>query len=118
MSKILFFCKIIDQLEKTLTIFLLIDSLAIKPAVICLPETWLAYDGDTDCYQLPGYQKMITSERKTKGGCVSFLVKINTRWHLISKFSNSHCQALTVRFKLNDINVLVTRFYKKTEYLY
>ena len=57
--------------------------------------------------------KMIACNRKTKGRGVSIFVKNKKRWQLISKLSNIQCQALTVRFKLNDLNVLVTTIYVK-----
>ena len=86
----------------------MIDGLAINSSVICLAETWLAVDRDTDCYQLPGYQKMMACNRKTKGRSLSIFVKNNIRWDLICQLIKVHCQELTVRFKLNDVNVLVT----------
>ena len=115
MSKIFILLQNIRSIRKNFDEFnLLIVGFAIKPSAICLTEIWLADDGDTDCYQLPGYQKMITCNRKTKGGVVSIFVKNNIRWYLNSKFSNRHCQALTFRFMLNDINVSVTTIYVKT----
>ena len=109
-----FFCRTLDQLEKNFDEFnLSIDGLAFKPSIICLTETWLADDGYTDCYQLPGYQKKTTCKIKTKGGYVSISVKNIIRWVLISKFSNSLFQALTDLVKLNYINVLVKTIYVK-----
>ena len=52
-------------------------------------------------------------QQKNKGRGVLIFLKNNIGWHLITKFSNVHCQALTVRFKLNDNNVLVTTIYVK-----
>ena len=44
---------------------------------------------------------------------MSIFVKNNKGWHLISNFSNSHCQELRFHFKLNDNNVFFTTIYVK-----
>ena len=49
-----------------------------KPEVVCLTETWLNPSDNNKGFSLNGYQTIISSNCKKRGGGVAFFLKYNT----------------------------------------
>ena len=62
-----------------------INSMSQKPEVVCLTETWLNPSYNNNCFSLNGYQTIIASNRKKRGGGVAFYLKNNINGQIVKK---------------------------------
>ena len=76
-----------------------INSMSQKPEVVCLTETWFNPSYDNNCFSLNGYQTIISSNCKTRGGDVAFFLKNNINCQIVKKLETNSVQLLTVAFK-------------------
>ena len=56
----------------------MVSALGVKPALICLTETWLNEICDTHCFETHGYQKLIACNKETgrnEGGGVAIYLQ-------------------------------------------
>ena len=79
-----------DELE----VFL--HHLDTKPHIIALTENWTSEKTLKRSFQLTGYSKLITCDRKSRGSGVGFFVSDELSVEIIQKTTNKHHQNLTV----------------------
>ena len=75
------------------------NSMSQKPEVVCLTETWLNPSYNNNCFSLNGYQTIIASNRKKRGGGVAFFLKNNINCQIVQKLETNSVQLLTVAIK-------------------
>ena len=76
-----------------------INSMSQKPEVVCLTETWLNLSYNNNCFSLNGYQTIIASNCKKRGGGVAFFLKNNINCQIVKKLETNSVQLLTVAIK-------------------
>ena len=76
-----------------------INSMSQKPEVVCLNETWLIPSYNNNCFSVNGYQTIIASNRKKRGGGVAFFLKNNINCQIVKKLETNSVQLLTVAIK-------------------
>ena len=85
--------KNLDELE------VYINGMSQKPEGVCLTETWLYPSYNNNCFSLKGYQTIIPSNRKKRGGGVVFFWKNNINCQIVKKLETNSVQLLTVAIK-------------------
>ena len=73
-------------------LLLFLSSLKVEPTVIALTETWLNDLDHIDSLSFPGFSKLITKNRRTRGGGIGLLV--------------SECTSTVIEDSTGDANII------------
>ena len=88
-----------------------LETLSIKPMIICLTETWLNDRFNPSLFNLNEYHSPKSVNRKKRGGGVLIYAHRKTSFEIVNSLNHNKLQILTARVKLGSISILLSCIY-------
>ena len=88
-----------------------LNTMELKPDLICITETWLSEQNSCEVFKLDGYHPFLVASRKKRGGGVGLYAKETFCYRVEKKPTTNNLQIISVSVQLKKSKLLISCVY-------